>query len=134
MFRSSTAVAAGAIYNFASQGTANTGAAVEIDSSTGTNLLQSTSLAPDYILNFDSVQHFQGPITNVLNLYPIVFGNPVSAEQDCVRDGGLYFSGKELIKWTFGSGFSTGTFQLDVFARVFRHLHIENGRFKSYIK
>lgn len=52
-FRSSTAVASGVIYAFASIGSANTGAAIEIQSSTGTNLLQSSVYDPAYLLSYD---------------------------------------------------------------------------------
>jgi hypothetical protein len=127
-FRSSYAAAS--IATWTSQGIAAKGAAVEIDEASGRNITGQSPWYPDYLITYPSAEYTPGPLSATIPMYPLFFGDILAAENKVIRKGAINFSGTEYIKVTPDSSFATGAYYFDVFARIFRRVHINNGTFE----
>lgn len=95
-----SSVANDAIMKFETQGTGILGALVEIDSPSGIIISGNVPFYADYLLNIESGKHFPGKLHRFLNMYPLVFGDPMAAESKVIHKGFLSFTGNEFINLT----------------------------------
>jgi hypothetical protein len=87
----------------------------------------------DYLITYLSTEYTLGPLYATISIYPIFFGDILTAENKVIKKGAINFFGTKYIKITPDSSFFTGTYYFDVFARIFRRVHINNGTFELIV-
>jgi hypothetical protein len=95
----------------------------------GQNVQGGSALPSTFLRYIESAQHWVGAMRNSIPIYSIVYCDPVQALQGRVI-GYRYHDTYQQLKLTPGASFSTGSYQLDVHAAIFRHTHIQNNRIK----
>ncbi len=127
--RSSTAATSGGIRTFANLGNL---AQVAWADENG-NLVNSPTYEYYAIQRFiDSARWFPGTFFSSIPMIPIVFGDPYKAVMLGESRGSYYCNSRDQLQFTPNSSWSNGTYTLDVYGVMVRHMHINKERFEVF--
>lgn len=108
--------------------TTNAEASIELLDSANVNMNGGSVLKSNWLRYFHSSQYFPSQMFASIPIYVISFGNPAShAHGNHVGSVKLTTYEKLRINTAAAGGFTSGTYTLDVYTKMFRHIHIKDG-------
>ena len=125
-FRSSKSNTSGGYRTFANPG--NT-ATLELIDSAGQNQNGGSTLTIAQLRYLEAPKYWRGKLATNLAVIPISFcKDPMAAVGFGVKQGGYYHDSKDTLRITLSSGFSSGSYTLDLYYHVWRQIVCVGGR------